>query len=304
MATKTQIQITNHSDKFYYPNGLEKGLEHLIIFPDGEFKHPTIPNGSVWVYGIEGHSYNQIILGPDVGCGIAGFKLPLIDYPDAADIVAEHLRNTKVLGRGNHFVDLCTSIDALWEGNDTEHSIMLIHSDGKEGDTSKPSTFEEAAYNIKRGKKFRTELGEELAHILGISTYQFGDWTHNSVEEKGSNIIYRKGAVKTEAGKIHILPISLGKPILIYTVPEGFEPPFDTLPHGTGRKGPISEVKADIEKIKKLRQEVYVPKMIKDASLRSEHPDCYNDSQKVYEKLHKHMSAVGQIEIKAYIGKV
>ena len=76
------------------------------------------------------------------------------------------------------------------------------------------------------------------------------------------------------------------------------------MPHGTERKGSLSELKPKKEVAKDLRDIVYIPQMIKDSSLRSEHPLTYNGIEKILDKLGKYIFPLGEIKIDSYIGKV
>lgn len=302
-AKKKAVKINSYSNTYFYPKQTN-GLEELVIFPDGEVKRKGIPDSSVWVYNIDSHNYNPEILGPDVGCGIAGFKVPVLDYKEAADIVVEYLKGKNILGRGNHFVDLCDSIISQYSKEDPDHSIILLHSDGKKVNSSVPTNLEEARVKISDAEKFREELGYKIADILGVNADSLGNWTHNSVEIENDKVVYRKGAVKTEHGKMYILPSNLCKSVFVYTVHEEFLPPYSSMPHGTGRRGPLSEFKVTEEKAREIRDVIYVPDVISDASLKSEHPDCYNSTSKIFKALHEHIVGLGDILIRSYIGKI
>ncbi|MBW2992046.1 RtcB family protein [Candidatus Woesearchaeota archaeon] len=300
--TCTKVRITNYSKRFYYPkNG--KDLEELVIFPSAEPSDKGLVNSSVWVFNSD-HSYDPAIIGPDVGCGIAAFKVPVLDYMEAADIIADYLKGKMILGRGNHFVDLCSSIVSQHIEDDDKHSVMLIHTDGKQVISSVPTDLKQARTKISDAEEFREELGYELSDVLGVNCVCFGNWTHNSVEAEDGKVVYRKGAIKTEQDKIHILPAHLGRDILVYTVQEGYLPPLNSMPHGTGRKGPLRKFKVSEEKARELRKQVYVPSVIPDSSLKSEHPNCYNSYSPILEKLNKFIVGLGHIDIKAYIGKL
>lgn len=296
--------IDNYSSNFYYPEKERTtGLERLVIFPDGTKNRSGIPNSSVWIYRKTGHEYDPSLLGPDVGCGISGFKIPAAGH-EAADAIAEFLKDKKVLGRGNHFVDLCTSIVSPYMEDDPEHNILLIHTDGKQMMNEVPSNLHEALQKIKDASEIRQELGNTLAKMLGIPINRFGDWAHNTVEETEEYLVYRKGAIKTVPSMIHIMPAHIRSHILVYTVQKEYMPPAESLPHGTGRAGPINQHKVTEEKAEEVRKHVYIPKIIPASSLKSEHPDCYNGFDNIFRTLKQFMIGLGHLEIKAYIGKL
>jgi len=314
LTTKEGVSVINFSDFFYYPKRFA-GLESLVIFPDGEVRASGMPNSCVWAFE-ENTPYNPEILGPDVGCGIAGFAVTPTDYRKAADSIANMLAGRGILGRGNHFVDLCSSLvspfdsglanDANTDGN---FSMLLIHTDGKQGKTDVPRSYDEAVEKQAYAVRLRQCLADDIAGLLaksshGFSYDPFGDWTHNSVSKEDGLVVYRKGVIKADPKKIHILPAHLGKEIIVYAISPENMPPFSSMPHGTGRKGPTSRLKVEDSKIAELRDRVYVPSEISDASLRSEHPDCYNSFEKVWERLGQYMKPLGHFEIRAYIGKI
>lgn len=297
------VDILNFNNDFFYPVN-SMGLERLIIFPDGEFKRTGLPNSSVWVYDYSKHKYDPDLLGPDIGCGIAAFKIPAIDFKKSADKIAEYLKGKNILGRGNHFVDLCRNISSQYSADDSDQDILLLHTDGKQGDCSSPETLDAAIKKINKSESFREELGHKIADIIGVQAIRIGDWTHNSVEQEGGNLIYRKGVIKVQPDKINILPVHMGYGILVYTVSENNLPPESSMPHGTGRKAPLSVLKGSIEDVRKLRESVYVPELIPDSSLKSEHPKCYNSHAKIFDSLSEFMICLGHIEISAYVGKI
>ena len=294
--------IVNYSPNYFYPRNV-KGLKTLIIFPDGCVNSHGALNSSVWVYDSGQHVYDPDILGPDTGCGIAAFKTEPFEFKEAADLLADYLKGKNILGRGNHFIDLCSPIVSPGAPTGKEN-IILIHSDGKQGDNSRPQTFEQAREKQKRAEEFREDLGHKLAAILGIRAAIWGNWSHNTVEEVDGKIIYRKGAIKVVPDKLFLLPLSLGRNSLVYIVSQKVSEIYNSMPHGTGRKGPLSQLKASEAELVELREKVYVPGIIPNSSLKSEHPVCYNDGSKIYEILGKYMAAVGDIQIKAYIGKI
>ena len=295
------IEIINYSDHYFYPERVD-GLESLAIFPDGDFKRRSVPS-SVWVFDENGHSYQEWILADDVGCGMAVFALSKVDPNDLADKIAEYLKGRNVLGRGNHFVDICSgfrSVDFDYSG----HNIMVVHSDGKGIDNSIPSSVKEAKEKVTRAQKFRKELGCDLARLVGAYHELIVDLPHNSVEIEDGKVVYRRGAIKVTPKRVHVLPSHLGAKILWYTVDEDNMPPFASMPHGTGRKGPLSQVKATTQDTERLREKIYIPDLVKTASLKSEHPLCYNDPGKIFDKLKEYIVPLGEVKILSYVGKI
>ncbi len=311
------VNIISFEDTHYYPPPqLRKGLDTLVRFPDGEFKRDSIPNSTVWVYNPAGHKYDPEILGGDAGCGIAAFFIDEVDPKEAADTIFEKLNGKGILGRGNHFVDICGAYDSA--SPDTKpkapHNILLVHTHGDNKDTTMPATIAEAQKRQQYAEEFREYLGQQLAADIGSKRCQlFGNWTHNSVEQTQEGIIYRKGIVKVQPLKVHILPESIGAMVLFYTVADSHPlqlPPYLSMPHATGRAGPRGEMKVSLEEVKKMRRQPsmpYIPAGISDTALRSEHPSCFNNDEKIFRKLgveNNFYTSVGQCQVLSYVGKV
>lgn len=292
------VKITNYSDWFYSPDGI-KDLEELIIFPDGEYRRKGLPNSSVWVFNTS--EYQSWILNEDVGCGITAFFMKSVDVRKAADKIAEHMAGKGIL-RGNHFIDICEKFE---KETGRDYQMLLIHSDCKNSNTTIPKTIEEAVNRVEEASKSRENLGYELFNLIGTNGEKFSDWPHNTVEKTESGVIYRKGTVKVEPNKMHILPAHVGECIAVYaldTRKEGL--PYSSMPHATGRKGPLGDLKMDSSEVGIMRKLTYIPDSISDSSLRSEHPSCYNSSEKCFDKLRNFVVLVGDTKILAYVGKV
>lgn len=297
------VKITNYSDNFYYPPNMD-GLEEVVLFPDGEMKRENIPNSSVWLFDAANHKYQEDILSDDIGCGIAAFILSKVDYKEAADKIADYLKDKNVLGRGNHFIDICSTIQSIHREY-KEHNVMVIHTDGKSFNKDIPKNVDEALNKIEMAEEFRETIGYNLTKVIGATAVEkMTDCTHNSVEIIDGKVIYRKGAIKTEPNKLLILPIHLGAMIFLYAIDENNLPLYLSMPHSTGRKGPIGETKVDISIADGLRKKVYIPKLVNSSSLRTEHPLCYNNCEKILRKFGKHIIPLGGIEILSYIGKI
>ncbi len=311
----------NFTDTFYRsPRHLSPGLEALVRFPDGDVKHRDIPNSTVWVYGQEKHSYHPEILQTDVGCGIAAFFINEVDSEEAADRIYQRLKRENVFGRGNHFVDVCSAYESSAVDSKPQplHNILLVHTHGNTNQM--PMTIRQAQERQREVESFRKEFGEELASLIGASSCNvLGNWTHNLVEEDCDKIIYRKGVVRVIPEKVHILPAHLGERILFYTVSDKHPfqlPPYASMPHATGRKGPLGMTKVSLSEVSAMRKDPlmpYIPPKISDASLRSEHPSCFNDYAKIMERLqykinthfdNKFFIPLGQCRILSYVGKV
>lgn len=293
------VKITSFEDSYYYPPKFP-GLEELVRFPDGEFKRERIPNSTVWVFNKKEHRFQPEILSGDMGCGMAAFLTEEIEPKEAADKFFKYLRGKGILGRGNHFVDVCSPIFFLDDSKQDNYKIILIHTHGR--NQAIPLSLEEAYQKQEAAAKERVNLGRDLIDLLKSKGELISDWPHNTVEETEDKIIYRKGAIKTRPKKIHILPAHLEAHILVYSVDGECQPIYASMPHATGRK---KATKVTAEQASLLRKFVYIPKEIPDSSLKSEHPSGYNDFNKILERLGgKYFISIGEIEILSYIGKV
>ena len=297
------IEIKDYSRGFYYPPEFE-GLVKLLRFPDSEVKRSGIPNGTIWIFN-NCHSYEPRILGNDVGCGMAAFVISEVDPKEGCDKIYESLKDTNFLGRGNHFVDICSAIQSPHLDYTTAHNVLIVHSDGKQLQKEEgPISFEEAERRVRDACRFREELGQSLSDIIGASSCEtIGNWPHNLVYRKDGFIFYHKGVIRTEAEKVHILPASLGQKIILYTVHQAKMPPHESMPHATGRIGPTGENKVSLEKVEELRRQLYIPKGISSSALRAEHPDCFNNFDGILSILGEYMVTLAEIKILGYIGK-
>ncbi|MBE0564496.1 MAG: hypothetical protein IH621_00945 [Krumholzibacteria bacterium] len=293
------IKTTNYNHFHYQPGDLP-GLRELVIFPDGEFKPRSdepIPNSSVWLFG--GAPYVPRILAGDAGCGIAGWTLAELEVPAAMDAIARHLKGSGALGRGNHFVDL---LEGFGDAPGTQ--ILLIHSDGKRRDRTVPRTHAAARAKIAAAEAARVELGDELLHLLNVRGTLLGNWTHNAVDETGDGHLYRKGAVAAPPGRLLVLPAHLGERVLFYRINAEDLPPLESMPHGTGRAGARGALKVDEEKAREVRELVHIPALVADASLRTEHPSCFNGFEGIRGHLGRHLIEVESLRILGYVGKI
>ena len=300
------VELLNYSDHQYYPRKSFKGLEKLVIFPEGELKSDGIPNGSVWMFNSPDHTYDPRILANDVGCGMSAFLISNeFNYKTAADKVADFMKNKRILGNGNHFVDICGPFEPLTDQSYPGHSVLVIHTDGKSFDNASPKTFEEVKLKTQKAINFRHNLGNDLAKLIGAYKLEtLGDWPHNTVEVENGSYVYRKGVIKVTPEKIHMLPMHVGSTILFYTIHKDDIPVAHSMPHASGRRGPTGDFKVSVEKAKEIRNMVYVPELVSDSSLRSFHPDCFNESTPIYRKFGKQMVGLGETRIKAFIGKI
>jgi hypothetical protein len=314
------MEIKNLSNEYYYPSKeMQKGLNELIIFPDGHPMKNGAVNSAVWAFEAKDHKYKPKILGDDVGCGMA---LALFYNPQGMNLESvatdftNYFKNNKSLGRGNHFVNICSPLikESRVEGEpnlsdyfllDKNYKMIIIHTDAKHLDSKKITTIDEALTWDESAKRYRAEIISDLAKRANTSCFMINDWSHNSIEENGDEIIYRKGAIKPKTDGLNFFPMSLGRAIPFYIInPRNFKQFRDSVPHGSGRVGPTSQNKVSLEKVKELREQVFIPKKITDTSLRTEHPDCYNNIDAFLNIFRDHIQIIGETQIEAYIHQI
>jgi len=93
-------------------------------------------------------------------------------------------------------------------------------------------------------------------------------------------------------------------PIWFYTIDKNNKPPYDSMPHATGRTISRGDGKVSTEKTNELRKMVYISNKISNSSLRSEHFECYKDYTEINEILGKYIVPQGKIDILGYVGKI
>ena len=282
-----------------------EGLEEVVLFPGADSE--PIPNGSAWIFA-EQASYEPEILENDVGCGMSAFYIERLDDEKrqrAADAAARIIQETGAFGRGNHFVDFCTDLTFIEQETDSDLDILLIHSD-MSADKRSPATLEDAQARTRTASERRYDLAERIARAGAFTLYEsMGDWPHSTIEVRGDGKhVYRKGLVRAEENRLYALPAGIGQPIILYTLHSGRTPPAHSMPHATGRSGRRGATKVSIEHAREIRESVYVPQTIRDASLRTEHPSCFASFDAIFEHLSRYMVPQGEMRIAAYIGKI
>lgn len=302
------VEVVNYNEFCFDPSPYD-GLEEVIIFQDGEHIYHSgemVPNGSVWRF--VGASYRSQILGQDVGCGMSAWVIMSVDVPKAMDAIAEHLKGSGVLRSGNHYVELLAGFER--EGM-PETQILLIHCNGRTCRKGTVSSYLEAVLATREAEDFRNDLGEEIIGQLGTTGHLMGNWTHDSVEEARSGIIYRKGVLKIEERGLYLLPAHLNAKALLYTTwdeatapGELMKPPMDSLPSSTGRSAGCDAAKVSLEQAGELRKLVYIPECIQDASLRTEHPACFNGYDSFCKHFHPYIIGLESFDILGYAGKI
>ncbi|MAG77942.1 hypothetical protein CL616_01105 [archaeon] len=289
------VEIINYGD--FYDIGRFQGvpgLESVVLFPNAEFNRDFV-NSSVLSFDSKDHEYRSEILGNDVGCGITCFAIQPINVEYAADKISDFISQSSILGRGNHFIDVCG-------GFSDSHYFILIHSDGKAAfDLDLPESVDEAQRRVVQASNFRIDLAQKIGQVIDRNMEWVEDWPHNRVDFEDGKFVYRKGAIKVKPKGLYVLPANAEAPVLFYSLSDSFDIPTNSMPHGTGRKAPRSLLKATDEEVQEFRKEVYVPEIIPSSSLRGEHPLCYNDFDIILNKFFNQIVPIGELPVLAYI---
>lgn len=232
----------------------------------------------------------------DVGCGmcIVRTRLTRDDAKTPAfraqwTSLCERLRANRNkglgdLGSGNHFLDAAVS--------HADDSVCFVVHTGSRNESGLVDDL------VGSPKRFDSEFArirkwafENRRVVLEIAEAEFGrfvplrqglerlDRDHNHFEETDSGVVIRKGSQRVEPGGLALIPSNLLDDMVLVRAGEGVRGQLLCLPHGTGRSMARSEAKliATPEALAGLRERVFIPASIEDASLRTDLPACYRE---------------------------
>jgi RNA-splicing ligase RtcB len=102
---------------------------------------------------------------------------------------------------------------------------------------------------------------------------------HNHYEVAGDGVIIRKGSVKLRPGETTVVPSNLDGDVVLVMATDAVDTVLQSMCHGTGRVMSRSDAKevAESYSFTELRQRIYIPSAISDASIKTEAPFCYRD---------------------------
>ena len=209
------------------------------------------------------------------------------------------------LGSGNHF------LDAL-ESYDEEFIYFLIHTGSrKESDVVGCLTDKAAEFDRVFGEVCTWAENNRRA-IADIVSKYFGkleiilDSNHNNFEIIDEGVIIRKGAVKVMPGELAVLPSNLDGDVVLARATENVSETYNSLNHGTGRVMSRSEAKAHAASYDyaALRQRIYIPEMISDASIKTEAPFCYRELDSCLMLIEDLVTVEKRFSPFAYLGQV
>lgn len=277
------INLSAEPDEKLYswlPHGLR--AETVVFFPDACPGRSPLPTGTVAL--TRQPDWRRFAIS-DCGCGMllvrSGVRVSDFDrctwdrlYRD----LKANKGNLGDLGSGNHF------LDAL-EPYDEESVYFLIHTGSREESrvveslVDQPEQFDRVFESVVQWAR------ENRLAVASIVERYFGpvevvlDRNHNHYEETVDGVIIRKGSVRLEPSDLTVVPSNLEGDVVLLRATEGVREVLDSMCHGTGRvmgRGAAKELAGGYN-FSALRERVYIPSAIGDASIQTEAPYCYRD---------------------------
>jgi len=212
------------------------------------------------------------------------------------------------LGGGNHFLDALQS-------QSTGQLYILIHTGSRKESglvddlVDQPAKFDsEFERIVDWARKNRATVQKTVEEVLGDLELIL-DLPHNTYEKlSGGGAIVRKGSAKTAPGDLNIIPAHLGDDVALVRATEQVENTLYSLSHGTGRDKPTSEAKwlsrayEPNELREEILDEVIIPDLISDRSLRGEGPHAYRDLETCLNLLEGYVEEIERFKIVGYVG--
>ena len=133
------------------------------------------------------------------------------------------------------------------------------------------------------------------------------DKNHNGFEMLNDGyVIIRKGAVKLLSNETAVIPSSMNGDVVLVKAKDTINKVLNSMSHGTGRIMSRSEAKTYAEKFdyKSLREMIYIPNMISDASIKTEAPFCYRAIDSCLQLIEKLVTEVQRFSPFAYLGQI
>lgn len=292
----------------------------VICLPDTCPGKSPLPTGTGYL--TESIKWRKYALS-DVGCGIVVVRtqLTLEDTQTTSfrgmwddlckDLSLRRNKGFGDLGSGNHFVDAVASYE--------DGSICIVVHTGSRKESGlvdnlvdSPLKFDTEFQRIKEWAKSNREAVLEIVHkhvgqfidlCPGLNRL---DRNHNHFEEVDDGVLIRKGAQRVEPGEYAVIPSNLLDDMVLVRATSKVSEIYNCLPHGTGRMMSRSAAKGatgtfDFEA---MRQQVYIPEQISDASLRTEAPICYRPLDVCLELVSEYIDVVERFVPVAYIGQL
>jgi len=290
----------------WLPHDLE--AEKVVFLPDACPGKAPLPTGTA-VLTRQGDWRRFAV--SDCGCGMRLLRsdqdagmLSAERWTEVARRLKENKGGLGDLGGGNHFMDALRS-------RTTGELCILIHTGSRKQSglvddlVDRPVQFdEEFSRIVDWAARNRATVQETVEEVLGELELVL-DLPHNTYEKlpEGGAII-RKGSAKVEPGDLNIIPAHMQDDVALVRATEQVEEALCSLSHGTGRAMPTSEAKelTPLYDFEALREEILVPDLISDRSLRGEAPYAYRDLGPCLDLLDGYVAEVERFEVVGYIG--
>jgi len=307
------MKIQNYSaepiHKLYswIPKGLK--AEEIIFFPDACPGKSPLPTGTV--VKTKQKDWRKYAVS-DCGCGmlLAKSKLKRSEFDkEKWNQIYFDLKKNKGklgdLGSGNHF------LDAIESYND-DSLYFLIHTGSRNESKLVDHLINEPAKFDSKFKEVCNWAKENRFAILKIIERHFGktkvilDKNHNHFELFDDYVIIRKGAAKLKPGELNVIPSNMIGDIVLIKGTQKVQQVHNSICHGTGRTMSRSAAKVISKEYdyNALRNKIYIPKQIKNESIKTDAPFCYRDLDEclslvddliIVEKRFKPFAYLGQI---------
>lgn len=297
-----------------------RSVKHVISLPDTCPGKSPLPTGTGFL--TDSPDWRQFALS-DVGCGIAVVRtqLTLEDTKSdsfrstwdalCADLSQQRNKGLGDLGSGNHFLDAVASYE-------DESICVVVHTGSRKESglvdnlVDQPLKFDKEFQRVKGWAKDNRDA------VLNITQKHLGrfrdlypelnklDRDHNHYEEVDEGILIRKGSQRVEPYQLALIPSNLLDDMVIVRATQKVSEIYNCLPHGTGRTMSRSDAKKATTTFdfQAMRDTVYIPSQIANASLRTEAPICYRPLDAGLEMVEEYIDVVERFVPIAYIGQL
>ncbi len=309
------MKIINYSiepqNKLYswLPRGLE--AETVVFFPDAGPGKSPLPTGTV-VYTKQA-DWRKFALS-DVGCGMLLVKSSVLheDFDEKVwDKIYFELKENKGklgdLGSGNHFLDALISYD-----DNDPYLYFLIHTGSRKESsivddlTDDPVSFDKKFTEvIEWARQNRRAVASVLEKYFG-ELETIVDRNHNHFQMVDGGVVIRKGAVRVEEGELTVIPSNIEDDVVLVRATEKVKKVYNSLNHGTGWIMSRSKAKAFAVgyNYDALRENIYIPGMISNASIKTEAPFCYRNMDECLNLINELITIEKRFMPIAYLGQI
>ncbi|MEY4667496.1 MAG: hypothetical protein RL518_195 [Pseudomonadota bacterium] len=290
----------------WLPHGLE--ASEIVFLPDVCPSRGPLPTGcSVRTTSPD---WRRLALS-DVGCGMQLLESTrsFDDFRESDwDALGRSLLKYKGglgdLGGGNHFLDAIVSYK-------TGRLFFLVHTGSRlesgllDDFVDQPATFDREYKRITGwARDNRDTIADVIRKHFGLCNLVL-DLPHNTFEiEDDGAVTIRKGAVKTDPGVLSILPSSMTGDVALVRASEQVASSLHSVSHGTGRTMSRGDARNRISPTEtaEIRNQVYIPEYIVDASLRTESTRCYRALDDCLDLLGPLVNVEERFGVIAYLG--